>query len=459
MTDISNTEFDYLNEVDELCSMTASEVAARFLNESLSISEYLDALIAQIEKAEPNVQAWQHLNYDQLRNYQDSLASNFDNYRQNPRALPLYGIPFGIKDIFNTEDMPTEHGSCLFSGYNPGNDARVVTDMKRAGGVPLGKTVTAELTVHRAGKTRNPLDLSRSCGTSSSGSAAAVAAYMVPIALSSQTASSTIRPASYCGIYGFKPSFGLLPRTAMLKTTDSLDTVGMMARSVADLKLMFEVMRVRGENYPIVEREINLSKRRLPRSSKWKIGVLEGPKSYLEDDHAKDGINKISQILSDAGCEIVNFKLPNLFDEAHQIHSKIYNKCLAYYFKTEWNSRKADFSDIMSQMIENGIKVGKEEYVEALTSQTKLAESLGRQIGNVDVIICPSAASEAPLGMHSVDVEDHTLIWTMCYLACLSVPILSGGNGLPIGVQVVAPRFNDYIALDFAEYLTGLMKK
>ena len=459
LTDINDTEFDYLNDVDELCLMTACEAAARILDKSLSIPEYLNAFTSQIEKAEPNVRAWQHINHDQFQNYKDSLVSNFNQHQENPGASPLYGIPFGIKDIFNTEDMPTEHGSCLFSGYNPGNDARVVTDMKRAGAVPLGKTVTAELAVHQAGKTRNPLDLTRSCGTSSSGSAAAVASYMVPIALSSQTASSTIRPASYCGIYGYKPSFGLLPRTAMLKTTDTLDTVGMMARSVSDLRLMFEILRVRGENYPIVHREMNLPKRRLRSGLEWRIGVLEGPKSHLEVEYAKDGIGKVAQILSDAGCEVINFKLPKLFDEVHQIHRTIYNKCLAYYFKSEWNSSQTEFSDIMSQMIENGIKIGKEEYVEVLKAQTQIAKSLDEKMNDVDVIICPSAASEAPVGSHSSDIEDHTLIWTLCYSPCLSLPLLSGENGLPIGVQVVAPRFNDYIALDFADYLSGLMKK
>ena len=223
---------------------------------------------------------------------------------------------------------PTEHGSPLFANYMPGNDARVVTDLKRAGAIPLGKTVTAEFAVHKAGSTKNPLDLERSCGTSSSGSAAAVASFMVPIALSSQTASSTIRPASYCGIYGYKPSFGLLPRTAMLKTTDTLDTVGIMARSVADLRMTFEQLKVQGDNYPVINKEMLRPDRKRKKAENWCIGVLEGPKSNLEGKDVKAGISQIVKSLSDEGCDVKDIKLPGFFDDAHHIHSKfIINVC------------------------------------------------------------------------------------------------------------------------------------
>ena len=371
----------------------------------------------------------------------------------------LYGIPFGIKDIFNTDDMPTEHGSPLFANYMPGNDARVVTDLKRAGAIPLGKTVTAEFAVHKAGSTKNPLDLERSCGTSSSGSAAAVASFMVPIALSSQTASSTIRPASYCGIYGYKPSFGLLPRTAMLKTTDTLDTVGIMARSVADLRMTFEQLKVQGDNYPVINKEMLRPDRKRKKAENWCIGVLEGPKSSLEGKDVKAGISQIVKSLSDEGCDVKDIKLPGFFDDAHHIHSKIYNKCLSYYFKTEWSSDPSKISEMMSAMIEEGLRTSKENYLEALDLQISMAKILDEILELVDILICPSAASEAPLGVDSVDIEDHSLIWTMCYCPSISVPILTGQNGLPVGVQVVSRRFNDYIALAFAEYLNSKIKK
>ena len=228
------------------------------------------------------------------------------------------------------------------------------------------RAVTAEFAVHKAGSTKNPLDLERSCGTSSSGSAAAVASFMVPIALSSQTASSTIRPASYCGIYGYKPSFGLLPRTAMLKTTDTLDTVGIMARSVADLRMTFEQLKVQGDNYPVINKEMLRPDRKRKKAENWCIGVLEGPKSSLEGKDVKAGISQIVKSLSDEGCDVKNIKLPGFFDDAHHIHSKIYNKCLSYYFKTEWSSDSSKISEMMSAMIEEGLRTSKENYLRLL---------------------------------------------------------------------------------------------
>lgn len=453
----TETRPTFLRDVDELCLLTAESASRLISKKTISISDYLSSLIKQIKKAEKSVNAWQYIDYELAHQYVIKLEKEFSEKPNVSVSSPLYGIPFGIKDIFNTIDMPTQHGSVFFSNYMPGNDARVVTDLKRAGAVPLGKTVTAEFAVHKAGVTKNPLDLERSCGTSSSGSAAAVASFMVPIALSSQTASSTIRPASYCGVYGYKPSFGLLPRTAMLKTTDTLDTVGIMARSVVDLKTTFERLRVEGDNYPVINREMLRPERKKKKASNWCVGILEGPKSNLEEKDVKLGISKVAKLLSDEGCDVRNIKLPSYFDDAHHIHSKIYNKCLSYYFKTEWNSDPSKISKIMTSLIEDGLKTSKEEYLSALSVQIELAKLLDEILEEVDLLICPSAASEAPIGINSIDIEDHSLIWTMCHCASITVPILKGKNGLPIGVQVVSRRFNDYIALDFADYLGCLM--
>lgn len=211
---------------NSLARLTATEFLALLRTGEISAADYAHACADVIDEMEPKVAAWAW--YDRTRF--ESLAARVDEDIAQRRAagekeLPgrLAGLPVGVKDIYNTEDMPTSHGSGLFAGYTPGNDARAVTSLRREAAIMAGKTVTAEFAVHTPNGTRNPHDLTRSSGTSSSGSAVAVATSMVPVALASQTAGSIIRPASYCGVFGFKPSYGTIPRTAMLKTTDTLD--------------------------------------------------------------------------------------------------------------------------------------------------------------------------------------------------------------------------------------------
>jgi Asp-tRNA(Asn)/Glu-tRNA(Gln) amidotransferase A subunit family amidase len=362
-------------------------------------------------------------------------------------------VPTAVKDIFNTYDYPTGMGSPIIEGYTPGNDARVVSDIRLDGGIVMGKTVTAEFAVHHPGPTVNPHDVRRTPGTSSSGAAAAVAARMVPVALSSQTAASTIRPASYCGIHGYKPSFGLVPRTAMLKTTDTLDTVAFMARSVADLRLMFEVCRVRGHNYPVSEAALNDRTRQSVEGRKWRVGVVSGSKSHLEAAEAREGLARLADALAEAGCEVAAYALPAAFDEAHDIHEHIYRRALAYYFKLEWQSNEALFSEEMRAMITAGLAITPEAYEAAVREQVALRRLFDEEAKGFDVLIGLAADDEAPVGLNAPDTADHSLIWTMVGAPAIALPKLSGRSGLPIGVQVVARRFDDYKLLAFAELL------
>lgn len=437
--------------------LTATEYLAALASGKLGLVEYARACADQVERAESMVGAWAW--YERERFLEAAAKAAAELATRAGSVLPAAaGVPLAVKDVFNTIDMPTNHGSPIFNDYTPGNDARVVTSVRRAGGLVMGKTVTAELAVHTPGKTRNPLDLARSCGTSSSGSAAAVAACMAPWALGTQTAGSTIRPASYCGIYAFKPSFGLLPRTAMLKTTDTLDSVGMMTRSVADLALMFEIMRVRGPNYPVVDREMSNPVRLGKSPGPWRVGVVRGPKSDLESPAVKRGMERIVSCLSAAGCHIEPIALPADFDHAHDAHETIYRRALAYYFKLEWAKSRDQFSDTLAAMIEGGLAIPVEAYHEATREQSRLAALMDDLLKRVDVVIAPSTADEAPIGLDSPDIDDHNLIWTMCHLPSMTLPLLEGSTGLPVGVQIAARRFDDYIALSFADYLDKLMK-
>lgn len=420
----------------------------------ITVAEYATACADVVDELEASVHAWVH--FDRMAFLakaaeMDAAIANGDGELTSNR---LFGVPIGVKDIFNTADMPTQHGSKLFEGYQPGNDARVVTNVRRDGALIAGKTVTAEFAVHASQGTRNPYDFDRASGTSSSGSAVAVATGMVPMALASQTAGSTIRPASYCGIYGFKPSFGLIPRTAMLKTTDTLDTVAFMARSVEDLSLMFEIQRVRGPNYPIVDREMNDRSRYAIDNRAWRVGLLNGPKSHLESPRVKEGMKRVAQRLGDAGCRVEGAQLPPSFTNAYEIHETIYRKALSYYFRTEWRHDRSQFSEALTHMIEGGETISTEEYLSATAAQTVLANAFDQWMSDYDILLTPSAADDAPLETVGTDVADHSLLFTMCYAPSISVPVLSGTAGLPVGVQIASRRFNDYLLLQFADLLS-----
>jgi Asp-tRNA(Asn)/Glu-tRNA(Gln) amidotransferase A subunit family amidase len=370
-------------------------------------------------------------------------------------------VPIGVKDIFNTADMPTQMGSPIWKGFTPGNDARVVHYLRMADGIILGKTVTAEFAVHAPGPTRNPHNLDYMPGTSSSGSAASVAASMVPVALGTQTAGSIIRPASYCGVYGFKPSFGLVPRTAMLKTTDSLDTVGFFTRSVDDLALVFDVIRVHGRDYPIVHKTLNDPARQTKGDRPWRVGLLKGPKWTDAEPYAQSAFENFGNQLGKlAGVTVEPVTLPESFNRAHQIHATIYDRTLAYYFKEEFAAQTL-VSGIMYEIIERGNKLTVKEYTAALGEQNNLSYEIDTVLeGSYDVLLDLSTGGAALKGLASVDRLDNCLIWTLCGLPAINVPVFAGPNGLPFGAQVVARRYNDYLLLDFVRYLraTGLVK-
>jgi Asp-tRNA(Asn)/Glu-tRNA(Gln) amidotransferase A subunit family amidase len=444
-----------------LASLTAGEFLDRLRRREMTVLDYAAACADVIDLFEPEVRAWAWYSRERFLGKAakiDEALKTFDRDGRNGQALPglMTGVPVGVKDIFNTHDMPTGHGSDIFAEYTPGNDARVVFNMRWQGGIVAGKTVTAEFAVHHAGATHNPYDGTRSCGTSSSGSAAAVAVGMVPVALSSQTAGSTIRPSSYCGIYGYKPSYGLLPRTAMLKTTDTLDTVGFMARSVQDLELLFDVMRVRGPNYPYVEQAMKDPRRRWQGDRPWRVGILQGPKSSLESAAARDGIRRLAAALSRAGCQVEDFRLPPEFDRAHEVHETIYRRSLAYYFRLEWASSRDKFSPRMAEMMEAGRAISVDQYQVALAEQARLAARFDEEMKRYDVALCPASADEAPVGLNTPDPADHSLIFTMCYAPSMAVPVMSGTTGLPLGAQIAARRFNDYMLFDFAKVLASV---
>ena len=436
--------------------LTASEFLKSLKAEKISAAEYVRAILDRIEQYDPSIQCWKVTDPEAAL----ARANALDDARaRGGPTKAVSGVPLAVKDIFNTYDFPTSMGSPIMDGYTPGNDARVVSNFRLEDGIVLGKTITAEFAVHQPGPTINPYDPSRTPGTSSSGSAVAVATRMAPVALASQTAGSIIRPASYCGVMGFKPSFGLIPRTAMLKTTDTLDTVGYMARSIEDLALMFEVTRVRGHNYPISEAGLATPANREISGERWRVGVLNHSIREHEDRATTASFDRIVDKLANAGCEIIDVRLPAEFDETWQVHEHIYCRALAYYFKIEWDGAPDLFSAAMQDMIKRGLEVSPQTYLQDIDRQRAISAQFNLLSSDWDVLITPATADDAPVAQSLDDLPDSCLVWTTVGAPVLGLPGLHGSRSLPVGIQVVGRRFSDYRLLEFGQFAIELLQQ
>lgn len=430
---------------------SANEIARRVSSRDVSAVEVARDCVSRIERLDPGIHAWAHVAPEVVL----KRAAEIDaQLAAGGEAGTLAGVPIGVKDIFNTTEMPTQMGSPIFAGFTPGNDARVVFDLRRCGALFPGKTVTAEFAVHTPGPTRNPHDPKHMPGTSSSGSAAAVAAGMVPVALGTQTAGSIIRPASYCGVYGFKPSFGLLPRTGMLKTTDSLDTVGYFARTALDLGALFEATRMRGLDYPVSNAALSDASRQHKGARPWRIGVLtNAPKWSDGEPYAHAAFAAFVERLERAGqdVQVVRVALPEMFERAHDVHATIYDKALSYYFREEFDQHTL-ISPIMYSIVERGRAVTLDAYKAALEAQSALAARFDTEIDACDAWLTLSTGGAAFEGLDRSDRPDSCLVWTLCGAPVVNLPVFAHGH-LPFGAQLVGRKYNDYRLLDLVSFL------
>jgi Asp-tRNA(Asn)/Glu-tRNA(Gln) amidotransferase A subunit family amidase len=363
----------------------------------------------------------------------------------------LEGIPLGVKDIFNTAEFPTQMGSPLWAGFTPGNDARAVFHARRAGALIPGKTVTAEFAVHTPGKTLNPWARERTPGTSSSGSAVAVATAMVPVALGTQTAGSIVRPASFTGVWGMKPSFGLIPRTGMLKTTDSLDTVGFFVGHAEDFAQVLHALRVHGRDYPLCEAAFADEPRQAaPRARPWRVALVRpnvwSHVPYYASDAFEGWCRKLG---GHERFDLVEAPLPYDLAECHRVHATIYNRALAYYFKDEYQKREL-VSPVMNGLIEAGNRISAAEYQAALTRQSQLARAADSFMRDFDVALTLATAGEAPL-REIEELPDSALMWTLTHLPVVVAPVFRSPRGLPFGLQILARRYNDPLLLRFVD--------
>jgi Asp-tRNA(Asn)/Glu-tRNA(Gln) amidotransferase A subunit family amidase len=370
----------------------------------------------------------------------------------------FFGIPFGVKDIFNTKFLKTEFGSILFKNFHPGNNARALDIIEERQGIIFCKTTTAEFAVHHfpEKKTLNPFNKNHITGTSSAGSAVAVACGALPISLATQTAGSIIRPASFCGVIGFKPSFGALDRTGVLKTTETLDTVGLFSSEINCLNKIFKNLIQFSDQYPYSRK---FFERKKMNKRKIRIGIISKifkPYKFYDkivkenfEIFCKNYLKKYKII------ENSNF---NFVNNVHNHHNNIYCKSLSYYFK-KISKRKNKISEIMKNMINNGNKITTNQYLQSCLAQELLTKRFELLMKNYDFLITPSTASVAPQ-IGKIEKIDTCLIWTFFGIPAISLPIFWDiKTKLPFGLQIVAKRYDDFFLLDFAEEIIEAINK
>jgi Asp-tRNA(Asn)/Glu-tRNA(Gln) amidotransferase A subunit family amidase len=431
--------------------------AARQIREGkISSDELTRACLARIEAREPEVQAWAFLDPEHALRQ----ARAADEWRKRGRPLgPLHGLPVGVKDIIDTADMQTENGTVLHAGRRPRQDATLVSLLRAAGAVILGKTVTTELAVYAPNKTRNPHNLEHTPGGSSSGSAAAVADGMVPLAIGTQTNGSVIRPASFCGVYGFKPSHGLIPRTGVLAQSPPLDTVGVMAASLEDLALLAEPLMAfdakDSASRPCARPNLLDSLSEAPPVPP-KLAFVRSPVWDQAEEDAKAGFAELVEALAD---QVEDVELPSAFQDAIELHRSVMEADLAKSFAREYERGRDRLSARLREMIERGQEIRAVDYNRAVQRIAALNAALAEVFGTYDAILTPAAPGEAPKGLGSTGSPIFCTIWTFCGTPAVTLPLLTGASGLPIGVQLVGEKGDDARLLRTARWLIETVRR
>ena len=433
-----------------LVELSATEAAEKIRQGEITSEDLVKACLERIEQVDGDVQAWAHLNPE----YALKQARMLDAQRQAGGPIgPLHGIPVGIKDNCDTDGLPTENGTVLDSGRQPREDSKVVSLLKEAGAVIMGKTVTTELAVFGPGKTSNPHNPAHTPGGSSSGSCAAVAAFMVPLAIGTQTNGSVIRPASYCGILGFKPTHGLIPRTGVLRSSPPLDTIGTFARSVEDIALLTEALvafdpddtHTRARACPAL---IKTAAEQPPMTP-----VVAFAKTAVWDQADAATQQAFEELVDLLGDDCHDLELSEPFDHLVDMHRNIMNADLAKNYAGYFADGKDKLTDTLCEMIEYGQKVSAVDYNTAVDGQDLLNSGLDSVFEYFDFIITPATTGEAPPGLEATGNPVFNTLATYCGTPAITLPLMEGPTGLPLGVQIIGPRDDDARLLRNANWL------
>jgi Asp-tRNA(Asn)/Glu-tRNA(Gln) amidotransferase A subunit family amidase len=418
---------DYTEAMMEPNRLGAKEAAQLIERGELAKEALIRSCLERISLRDPEIRAWAWLD-EKLALAQAAAARG-----------PLHGVPVGVKDIFDTHDMPTEYGSRIYAGHRPRADCAPVALTRRAGGVILGKTVTTEFATFVPAATRNPRDLSRTPGGSSSGSAAAVADFMVPLAFGTQTVGSTIRPASYCGVVACKPSYNLLPRAGVKPGADSLDTVGVFARSVEDAAFFISVLTGSGELQKPTHRP--------------QVGYC---RTYEWDRVQPEMATVLEQAARRLSAR--ETRLPDKFRGLREAQAAI----LWYEFARSYADEYTRFPDKLDpglrERCTKGYAVDIAQYAAARQLAASCRAMLEAAFDDCDVLLAPAATGEAPAGLASTGDVSMNAVWTLLHVPCVCVPAGTGPNGMPLGLQVIGRVGDDARTLACAAWIEGALK-
>ena len=417
----------------DLHQLSATELARGLQGRSLSAEAVARACLARINERDAELQAWVHVDETQVL----AQARALD---QGPVRGLLHGLPVGVKDVFDTRDMPTQYGSPIYTGHRPGVDAAPVALVREAGALLLGKTATTEFSTFQASPTRNPHNPQHTPGGSSSGSCAAVGDHMVPLAFGAQTAASIIRPAAYCGVVGYKPSFGLISRVGVKALSDSLDTIGTIARSVEDVALFTAALS--GDS----------SLLDLPAPSGLRVGLCKPhADKLLPETHA--AMELAARQLAAAGARVIEIPLSPAHADLTQAHIDIMAFETARALSDERLQHRDRISAALLSVIDKGLQMDYAHYADRLRHVAETRATLPALYANCDVLLAPSAAGEAPLYTSGTGDPTWCRLWTLLGLPCVHLPFTRGPSGLPVGLQAVGPLHSDRATLAAAAWM------
>lgn len=418
-------------------SATIGELRSRFAAGRLTAERALRDCFSRIRSRDSEVKAWEHIAPEQALAAARAVdRSGYDR--------PLAGIPIGIKDIIDTSDMPTTYGSPLYAGHRPEIDAHIVARLRKQGAIVPGKTVSTEFAYLRPSRTCNPHDLRRTPGGSSSGSAAAVADHMVPIAIGTQTAGSTIRPAAFCGVVGYKPSYGLIDMTGVRPLAPSLDTIGIFSRDVDDARIVFEALAPGRADFT-------------PSQSAPRILVGELP--GLDGIHpgAFDVLGDVKTKLMSSGLVWEPLNLTDSYDRWSRLHYTL----LAYEAHAHYVSLSVrhpqGIGPELGTLVQSGAKIDRRVYEEAQAECNAARARFDRALADNSILLMPAAPGEAPPFERGTGDPVFNSAWTMLHVPCLSLPLMGVDGGLPLGLQLIARRGNDSAMLAHARLLAKIL--
>ncbi|HEX2941894.1 MAG TPA: amidase [Rhodopila sp.] len=419
----------------DLCNLTATQAVRLIRDGKLHPRDLTEAYLDRIARLEPSVRAFAHFDAGQVRAAAAAAVPG-----------PLQGIPVGVKDVLDTSDMPSQYGSPIWAGWRPKADSAPVAWVRAAGGVVVGKTVTTEFATRHPGPTRNPVNPAHTPGGSSSGSAAGVGAGMFPLAYGTQTAGSVIRPAAYCGVVGYKPTYGMINRIGMKIMSDTLDTVGVMARTVADCALFAGAVSARDLGSP------DTNPGRVPR-----IGLCRSPSWPAAAPETQALWSRIATALGAAGAQLVDRELPERFNALTEAHPIIMNAESARALGWELAHHRSQLTDGLRERMDFGLSQSEAALRNAYDVFETTQRAFPDVLDGLDVLVTPSAPGEAPHGIDWTGDPAFNFIWTSLHVPCVTVPVGAGPNGLPLGIQIVSRRHDDRAVLAWAEWVRAAL--